>query len=88
MPTGAQLEDVLKKAVWSPLDSTRLAITARIDPSQARPNASRFSFAIDPSGVDFRQEDGKYRGQLDVVFVQRRKGGERIAELKKTLLSQ
>lgn len=37
MPTGAQLEHVLKKAVWSPLDSTRLAITARIDPSPTTP---------------------------------------------------
>ena len=85
MPTGAQLEDVLKKAVWSPLDSTRVAITARIEPSPALPNASRFSFAIDPAGVEFRQEDGKYRAQVDVLFVQQRKGGERIAELKKTL---
>ena len=84
-PTDAQLEDVLKKAVWSPLDSTKVAITARIDPSPAFPNASRFSFAIDPAGVDFQQEDGKYRGQVDVLFVQQRKGGEYAAELKKTL---
>jgi hypothetical protein len=76
---------VLKKAVWSPLDSTRLAITARIDPSPAVPNGSRFSFAIDPAGVGFRQEGGKYRCKLDVLFVQQRKGGEHVAELKKTL---
>jgi hypothetical protein len=74
-----------RNAVWSPLDSTKLAITARIDPSPALPNASRFSFAIDPAGVDFQQKDGKYRSQVDVLFVQQRKGGEHAAELKKTL---
>jgi hypothetical protein len=35
--------------------------------------------------VDFQQKDGKYRSQVDVLFVQQRKGGERAAELKKTL---
>jgi hypothetical protein len=42
IPTGAQLEDMLKKTVWSPLDSTRLAITARIDLARSSPMRAGF----------------------------------------------
>lgn len=84
-PTSAHLDDVLKNAVWSPLDSTRIAITARIDPSPVLPNASRFSFAIDPTELDFGKEQEGYRGEMDVLFLQEHKGGGRAAELKRTI---
>ena len=84
-PTSVQLEEVLKEAIWSPLDSTRLAIIARIDPSPVLPNASRFSFAIDAAEIDFRQEQETYLGEMDLLFFQEHQGGERAAGLKKTV---
>lgn len=83
--TSAQIEDTLKKAVWSPLDSTRLFVAARVDPSSTLPNASRFSFAITPSEMKLRHENGRYIGELDVLVIQHRKGGEQAAEPKKTI---
>ena len=84
-PTKAQIEDTLKKAVWSPLDSTRLFIAARLDPSSTLPNASRFSVAITPAEMNLRQENGRYMGELDLLVIQHRKGGEQAAEPKKTI---
>jgi VWFA-related protein len=84
-PTSAQIEDTLKKAVWSPLDSTRLSVAARVDPSSTLPNASRFSFAIVPSEMNLRQENGRYMGELDLLVIQHRKGGEHATEPQKTI---
>ncbi len=84
-PTSAQIEDTLKKAVWSPLDSTRLSVAARVDPSSSLPNASRFSFAITPSEMNLRQANGRYMGELDLLVIQHRKGGKQAAEPKKTI---
>ena len=84
-PTGSQLEDTLKNAVWSPLDSTKLSVAARVDPSATLPNASHFSFVITPSELNLRQENGRYKGALDLLVIQCRKGGERSAEPKKTI---
>jgi VWFA-related protein len=84
-PSASQLDSLLRDAVWSPLDYTTLGLTARIDPSAALPNASLFRFLIDPSELQFRQENGKYQASLDVLFVQQTRQGKRIADYKKTL---
>jgi VWFA-related protein len=81
--SSGQLDDVLRKAVWSPVDSTQLAVTARIDPSPVLPNASRFGFVLLPEEIRFRQEGGKFHANLDVAFVQERKRGERVTDLKR-----
>lgn len=84
-PTSPQIQDALEKAVWSPLDSTRLFIAARIDPSSTLPNASRFSVAITPAEMNLRQENGRYMGELDLLVIQHREGGAQAAEPKKTI---
>jgi VWFA-related protein len=81
--SSGQLDDVLRKAVWSPLDSTQLAVTARINPSPALPNASRLGFVLLPEEIQFRQEGGKFHADLDIAFVQERKRGQRITDLKR-----
>jgi len=83
-PNRLQLEAALNDALWSPLNSTRLSVTARIDPSPDLPNSSRFSFAIEPAELNLREEGGKYRGGADVLFMQEQKGGQHGAELMKT----
>jgi len=84
-PPPNKLEQILHEAVWSPLDSTLIGVTARIDPSPAIPNASRLFFAIDPAEIQFGEANSKYTGSLDIVFVQQTKRGKLVANLKKTL---
>ncbi len=84
-PTPGKLDQLLHEAVWSPLDSTAIGVTARIDPSPALPNASRLFFAVDPAEIQFKQENSKYGGSVDIVFVQQTKRGKLITDVKKTL---
>jgi VWFA-related protein len=84
-PTPGKLAQLLHEAVWSPLDSTAIGVTARIDPSPALPNASRLFFALNPAEIQFTQENNKYGGSFDIVFVQQTKRGKLIADVKKTL---
>lgn len=84
--TPAKLEDTLHDAVWSPLDSTMIGLTAHIEPSQAVPNATRVSFAVDPKDVEFTQRaDNKYVASLDVVFVQETKRGKSVTDIRQTV---
>ena len=84
-PTPKRLSQALQEAVWSPLDSTTIGVMARIDPSAALPNASRFTFVLDPAEIQFQPEDINSRGSIDLVMVQQTKDGKRIATVKKTL---
>lgn len=86
VPNAAKLDEVLRQAIWSPLDSTNIGVSARIDPSTILPNASRLVFMVDPSEVLFADASGKrYLGSLDVLFVQHTKRGSRVAGEKKTV---
>lgn len=85
-PTPTKLEETLREAIWSPLDSTMIGLTVRIDPSPALPNATRVVFVVDPSDLQFKQrEDGKYAAAMDVVFVQETKRGKRLTDTKQTV---
>jgi len=83
-PTDAKLKDLLREAIWSPLDSTKLSVSTRIDPSSIKPKASRLTFALDPNELDFHLNDGKYHGQVDFIFVQEKKRGAAVADQKRT----
>lgn len=84
-PTPGKLDQTLHEAVWSPLDATTIGVSARIDPSPALTNASRLYFAVDPNEIQFKPENDRYAGSLDIVFVQQTKRGKLIANTKKTL---
>ncbi len=84
-PNPGKLDQLLREAIWSPLDSTALGVSARIDPSPTMPNASRLFFALDPNEIQFKQANDKFNGAIDVVFVQQTKRGKSLADLKKTL---
>jgi len=72
--SSGELDGALRKAVWSPLDSTQLAGTARI--------------VLLPEEIQFRQEGGRMP-PVDSTrtwtshFVQERKRGERVTDLKR-----
>lgn len=85
-PNAAKLNEVLRQAIWSPLDSASIGVSARIDPSTILPNASRLVFMVDPAEVLFAEAGGKkYLGSLDLLFVQHTKRGNRITGEKKTI---
>ncbi len=84
-PTTLKLDQLLQEAVWSPLDSTAIGITARIDPSPTTPNASRFLFHVNASEIQFKEQNNKFLGSLDIVLVQQTKRGKHLTNARKTL---
>jgi VWFA-related protein len=83
-PTSVKLDEILHDAVWSPLDSTAIALSAHLDTSPT-PNAKRLIFQVDGSEIQFHPEADKYVDSLDIVFVQQAKRGAMIANSKKTV---
>lgn len=81
---SVQLDAALNDAVWSPLDSTKLSVTARIDPSRDLSNASRLLFALQPAELSLRQGGAVYRGEFEVLFIQEQQGGQHGAQFVKT----
>jgi VWFA-related protein len=66
-----------RAAVWSPLESTAIALNARADLSDdPEPNSVNVLLQIDPSSIDFRNEGGRWKALLDVVYVQKDEHGK------------
>jgi VWFA-related protein len=69
-----------RAAVWSPLESTAIALNARADlTDDPEPNSVNVLLQIDPSGLDFRNEEGRWKASLDVVYVQKDEHGKVLA---------
>jgi VWFA-related protein len=69
-----------RAAVWSPLESTAIALNARADVTgNPEPSAVDVSLQIDPSGIDFRNEEGRWKALLDVIYVQKDDHGKVLA---------
>jgi VWFA-related protein len=66
----------MRGAVWSPLESTAVAMNARadfIDSPEA--NTINVFVQIDPATVGFRKEGDRWKAELDVVYVQKDEHG-------------
>jgi len=62
----------MRAAVWSPLESTAVAINARADFIDApAPNTVTVFVQIDPATVSFRKEGDRWKAELDIVYVQK-----------------
>lgn len=67
----------MRGAVWSPLESTAIAMNARIDLiNSAAPETVRMSLQIDPATIAFRKNGDRWNAGLDVVYVQKGAHGE------------
>ena len=84
-PNPKKLDDTLREVLWSPLDSSTLGITARIDPSPTVPQASRLQFLVDTSELQFQNEQDRFVGMLDILLAQQTKKGKLLADTKKTI---
>jgi len=62
----------MRAAVWSPLESTAVAINARADFIDApAPNTVNVFVQIDPATVSFTKEGDRWKAELDIVYVQK-----------------
>jgi VWFA-related protein len=90
--TARSRNDEVRAAVWSPLESTAVAMNARADfVEQAEPNTVNVSSQIDPATVGFRKDGDRWKTELDIVYVQKddqgRVRGENIGDTLSLALS-
>jgi VWFA-related protein len=69
-------KDEVRAAVWSPLESTAVAINVRADfIERPEPNTVSVVVQINPAGVGFRKEGDRWKAELDIVYVQKDEHG-------------
>ena len=79
-------EDVLRDAVWSPLDATAVRLDARLDFSpQPQPNTLLVHILIDPVSVTLDQQGELWLGALDVLCAQTDDLGREYHVLSETI---
>jgi VWFA-related protein len=69
-------KDEVRSAVWSPIESTAVAINARADfIEQPELNTVNVFVQINPAGIGFRKEGDRWKAELDIVYVQKDEHG-------------
>ena len=71
----------LRDAVWSPIDATSLGIVANVKPGASDPSTMDISLKIDHSAIGLTQDQGRWQGRLDILFVQRNDQGQEFGGL-------
>jgi VWFA-related protein len=67
----------MRAAVWSPLESTAVAMNARVDfIDSPEPNTVNVFVQIDPATVAFRKEADRWKAEIDLVYVQKDEHGQ------------
>jgi hypothetical protein len=71
----------MRSAVWSPLESTAVRVSAKVDivDAPARQTVS-VSMRIDPATVSFTHERDRWKAELDLVYVQKTAEGQQSGE--------
>lgn len=70
----------IRGAVWSPIEATTLPIVARVEFTNDPPDTVEAIVQLDPRNVSFEHKDGRWRAQLDMVFVQKDPHGLQLGE--------
>jgi hypothetical protein len=74
--SGSSGETALEAALWSPLESSSVALRARVDRvAGAQPEALRVAYAVDVRNLQLAERNGVWRGAINVVFVQQDANG-------------
>jgi hypothetical protein len=67
--------------VWSPLESTAVAMNARVDFIDVpAPDTVNVFVQIDPATIAFRKEGDRWKAELDLVYVQKDERGQMRAD--------
>jgi VWFA-related protein len=70
--TAKARKDEIRGAVWSPLEATALAVSARADLiDQPTPNTINLFVQINPAAVGFKREGDRMKAEIDIVYVQK-----------------
>jgi VWFA-related protein len=70
--TPERRKQEIRAAVWSPLESTAVALNARVDFLDQQPSQAVNVFVqIDPATVSFRKEGDRWKAELDIIYVQK-----------------
>jgi VWFA-related protein len=70
----------IRGAVWSPVESTALPMTARVDLADNPPNSLEVNVELDPRMVAFSHDGDRWKAELDMVFVQKDAHGAQLGE--------
>jgi VWFA-related protein len=61
----------LRDAVWSPIDASAVGIIATVKPVPNNPASIDIAMKIDHTTIGLQQDQARWQGRLDVLFVQR-----------------
>ena len=61
----------IQGAVWSPIDSTALPLTAEVQLTGEHAETVQVLVQIDPKAVSFKKDGDRWKAELDVAFVQK-----------------
>jgi VWFA-related protein len=75
-----QAEGLMRSAAWNPLDATGVGLTVQATPFQsAGANWLRLEVQIAQPGVILEQQEGRWVGGIDFLYIQRREDGTVLA---------
>lgn len=67
-----QRSDLIRDALWSPLESAAIGLAARVENvDEPKPGSLRIALGITPSDIQLDQKGGKWTGAVDYVIAQR-----------------
>jgi len=79
--TAKARKDDIRGAVWSPLESTALAVNARADLiDQPAPNTVNLFVQINPAGIGFKRDGDRWNAVIDIVYVQKDDRGRLLGD--------
>jgi hypothetical protein len=79
--TAKTRQDESRAAVWSPLESTAIAMNVRADfIDQPEPNTLNLFVQIPPGAVAFTKEGERWKAEVDIVYVQKDEEGRAQGE--------
>jgi VWFA-related protein len=75
----------LRDAVWSPIDASAMGIIATVTPAAKDPSSIDIALKIDHSTIGLQQDQARWQGRLDVLFVQRDDQGNEYSGFDDTI---
>ncbi|PYT17658.1 MAG: hypothetical protein DMG59_06725 [Acidobacteria bacterium] len=86
LPTDRQMRATIDNTVSSPLEATGVGLTARLDPSdKPKPGSYQMMLAVDMRNLTVQQNDDRWMGAAEVVFVQQSAEGKSLNSSIETL---
>jgi hypothetical protein len=67
--------DQIRAALWSPIESTAVGLSARVDMIDQPPNTINVFVQIDPATIGFRKDGNRWKADVDMVYVQKDEHG-------------